>query len=109
MYSPCLVLPYHSSPSLWNTFVEVLTQTLPPPPPGAAVIVEGSTGAALAVFAFFSVFAGASVFAGPACARQRLEVTANNSARTSNLAFVFFILFSFWHLEHRKRHATRNR
>src|SRR5882672_10155296 len=109
MYWPCLVLPYHSSPSLWNTLVEVLTQTLPPPPPGAAVIVEGSTGAALAALALFSAFAGAAVFAGPACARQRLEVPANNSTSASNLALVFVTLFSFWHIEHRKRHATRSR
>src|ERR1700693_147432 len=29
MYSPCLVFPYHLSPSLWNTLVSVLTQTMP--------------------------------------------------------------------------------
>src|ERR1700693_1274193 len=29
MYLPCLVFPYHLSPSLWNTLVSVLTQTMP--------------------------------------------------------------------------------
>ena|SRR5436190_22117350 len=29
MYLPCLVFPYHLSPSRWNTFVSVLTQTMP--------------------------------------------------------------------------------
>jgi hypothetical protein len=38
MYSPCFVLPYHSSPLQWYTFDEVFTQTLPRPPPGAAAV-----------------------------------------------------------------------
>ena len=29
MYWPFLVLPYQRSPSRWNTFVSVLTQTMP--------------------------------------------------------------------------------
>src|SRR5438876_11182102 len=29
MYLPCLVFPYHLSPSRWKTFVSVLTQTMP--------------------------------------------------------------------------------
>src|SRR5512135_2908703 len=29
MYLPCLVFPYHLSPSRWKTLVSVLTQTIP--------------------------------------------------------------------------------
>src|ERR1700693_1669836 len=92
MYWPRLVLPYQGSPSLWKTFVEVFTHTLPPPPPGACGIVDGSTGAALAFLAFASVLAVPSAFAGVAWARHSADVAASNSENASKTILSFAIL-----------------
>src|SRR5260221_6191735 len=62
MYSPFLVLPYQRSPSLWNTFVSLLTQTWPLPPPGACV------AAGVFVFLDLAAEAGADGAAGGAAA-----------------------------------------
>src|ERR1700738_1501625 len=89
MYWPCFVLPYHSSPSLWNTLVEVFTHTLPPPPPGACAIVEGSTTSALAfLVVFLSILEVSSPFAGAvACATHSADVPTSDATRTNFLSF----------------------
>lgn len=49
MYSPFVVLPYHSSPWQWYTFDSSLTHTWPAPPPGAAVRDAAEGGAWLRI------------------------------------------------------------
>src|ERR1700687_2285282 len=92
MYWPCLVLPYHSSPSLWKTLVLVLTHTLPPPPPGACGMVDGSTGSALGftLAAFLSDFEVFGALAGAVWARHIVDIAPINTASRSNRSFRIF-------------------
>src|SRR5580704_12479147 len=95
MYCPCLVLPYQGSPSLWKTFVEVLTHTFPPPPPGACGIVEGSTGCCFALVLAGAVVVEPAGAAGAVCdipAAVSVKHPASKRAVKSNFECWVFIL-----------------